>query len=86
MSVRTAIDLLENYPEDLQVVVSGYGQSYDDLSPEQISVIPIALNNGVHELGDSTGIRMVIAQPFKRLRQLLKYWHFVKHQTDIILL
>ena len=49
MSVRIMIDLLRNYPEDMRVVVSGYEEGYDDLSPEQISVIPIALNTGVHE-------------------------------------
>lgn len=43
------IDLLKKYPEDMRVVVDGYEQGYDDLSPEQISVIPIALNTGVHE-------------------------------------
>lgn len=49
MSVRAMIDLLKEYPEDMRVVVSGYEQGYDDLSPEQISVIPLALNTGVHD-------------------------------------
>lgn len=49
MSVRAMIDLLNEYPEDTRVVVNGYEQGYDDLSPEQISVISIVLNTGVHE-------------------------------------
>ena len=49
MSVRAMIDLLKEYPEDMPVVVSGYEEGYDDLSPEQISVIPLALNTGVHD-------------------------------------
>ena len=48
MTVRDMIDLLKDYPEDMRVVVSGYEQGYDDLSPGQISVIPIALNTGAH--------------------------------------
>ncbi len=49
MSVRAMIDLLKEYPEDMRVVVSGYEEDYDDLSPEQISVIPLALNTGIHD-------------------------------------
>ena len=49
MTVRELIDLLERYPGDMRVVVNGYEQGYDDLSPQQISVVGIALNTGVHE-------------------------------------
>ena len=49
MNVRDLIGLLGSYPEDMRVVVDGYEQGYDDLSPRQISVVPIALNTGVHE-------------------------------------
>lgn len=48
MTVRELIDLLERYPGDMRVVVNGYEQGYDDLSPQQISVLGIALNTGVH--------------------------------------
>ena len=48
MNVRDMIDLLGSYPEDMRVVVNGYEQGYDDLSPEQISVVPITLNTGEH--------------------------------------
>ena len=40
MNVRDMIDLLRRYPEDMRVVVNGYEQGYDDLSPEQISACP----------------------------------------------
>ena len=49
MRVRDMIDLLERYPEDMRVVVNGYEQGYDDLSPERISIVPITLNTGVYE-------------------------------------
>ena len=49
MNVRDMIDLLGRYPEDMRVVVNGYEQGYDDLSPEQISVVPITLNTGKHD-------------------------------------
>ena len=48
MTVREMIDLLGSYPDDMQVVVNGYEEGYDDLSPRQISVERIALNTGVH--------------------------------------
>ena len=49
MNVRDMIDLLGSFPEDMRVVVNGYEQGYDDLSPEQISVVPITLNTGEHD-------------------------------------
>ena len=47
MTVKDLIDLLARHPADLRVVVNGYEEGYDDLSPEQISVVRIALNTGV---------------------------------------
>ena len=49
MTVDEMINLLRGYPGDLRVVVNGYEEAYDDLSPRQISVVPIALNTGVHD-------------------------------------
>ena len=49
MTVRELIDLLGGYPGDVRVVVNGYEEGYDDLSPRQISIVPIALNTGVHD-------------------------------------
>ena len=43
------INILKGYPGDLRVVVNGYEEGYDDLSPGQISVVPIALNTGVQD-------------------------------------
>ena len=61
MSVYELIRLLENHPPDLRVVVNGYEEGYDDLSPEQISLVEIALNTGKHEWeghhGDPNGLR-----------------------------
>ena len=46
MTIGELIQILENYPSDMCVVVSGYEEGYDDLSPEQISVVKIELNTG----------------------------------------
>ena len=48
MTVRELIELLEQQPADMRVVVDGYEQGYDDLSPQQISAVGIVLNSGVH--------------------------------------
>ena len=49
MTVSEMIDLLGGYPADMRVVVNGYEEGYDDLSPGQVSVLRIALNTGVHD-------------------------------------
>lgn len=49
MTVRDMIALLETYSGDLRVVVSGYEEGFDDLSPGQIFVRRIALNTGVND-------------------------------------
>lgn len=48
MTVRELIELLEHQPADMRVVVDGYELGYDDLSPQQISIVGIVLNSGVH--------------------------------------
>lgn len=48
MTVSELIELLQEYPDSLRVVVNGYEEGYDDLSPEQISVAKISLNMGTH--------------------------------------
>ena len=48
MTVDELMQLLATYPPDLRVVVNGYESGYDDLSPEQLSVVRIALNMGKH--------------------------------------
>ena len=49
MLVRELIELLRQYPADLRVVVNGYENGYDDLTPERISTEKISLNTGKHE-------------------------------------
>ena len=51
MTVGQLTRLLQNYPQDMRVVVDGYEDGYDDLSPEQIAVVKIALNIGKHRWG-----------------------------------
>ena len=46
MTIEQLIRLLENYRDDMRVVVNGYEEGYDDLSPERISVAKICLNTG----------------------------------------
>ena len=46
MTVNELIQLLDGYQPDLRVVVNGYEEGYDDLSPGQLSVTRIALNTG----------------------------------------
>ena len=62
MTVSELIEALRTHPGDLRVVVNGYEEGYDDLSPGQISVVPIALKTGVNswegrhgEPGDAPG-------------------------------
>ena len=49
MTVDELIQLLEKYPPGLRVVVNGYENGYDDLTPERLSVVRIALNTGKHQ-------------------------------------
>ena len=49
MTVVELIRLLAGHPADLRVVVNGYEDGYDDLSPGQVSRIRVALNTGKHE-------------------------------------
>ena len=48
MTVRELIDVLQQHPAGLRVVVNGYEEGYDDLSPQQISKAEIVLNTGKH--------------------------------------
>ena len=56
MNVSELIELLQEYPADLRVVVNGYEEGYDDLSPEQISVAKISLNTGRHPWEGQHGV------------------------------
>ena len=49
MTVSELIVVLQTHPGDLRVVVNGYEEGFDDLSPDQICLVRIALNTGVHD-------------------------------------
>ena len=46
MTIGELIQILEDHPSDMRVVVNGYEEGYDDLSPEQVTVVKIELNAG----------------------------------------
>lgn len=48
MTVGELIRVLEGYPDGLRVVVDGYEEGCDGLSPERISPVEICLNTGKH--------------------------------------
>lgn len=48
MTVGELTQLLQRHPRDMRVVVNGYEDGYDDLTPEQLSVIEITLHTGKH--------------------------------------
>ena len=49
MTTEELIRLLSQYPPELRVVVNGYEDGYDDLSPRQLSVVKVALGTGKDE-------------------------------------
>ena len=49
MTVKELIQMLESYPSDLRVVVSGYEGGFDDIAPERISVVKIQLDVGTED-------------------------------------
>ena len=46
MTVSELMEYLQGFPGGLRVVVSGYEEGYDDLTPEQIRRIRIGLDTG----------------------------------------
>ena len=48
MTVSEPIQTLNAHPADLRVVVNGCEDGYDDLSPPQLSVVPIVLHTSVN--------------------------------------
>ena len=48
MTVRELMELLGTYPPDLRVVVSGYENGFDDVTPERMAVTRIELDRGKH--------------------------------------
>ena len=60
MTIADLVEVLRNYPPDLRVVVNGYEDGYDDLAPEQVAPVKIALNTGKYQWegqhGDPSGL------------------------------
>ncbi|MXV83436.1 hypothetical protein F4X88_12150 [Candidatus Poribacteria bacterium] len=46
MTVKELVKFLEKYPDDLRVVVNGYEDGYDDISPNRIFTRKIQLDAG----------------------------------------
>ena len=64
MTVSELISLLRSYPADLRVVVDGYEDGFDDLSPEQLSVVKVGLDTGKDEwVGDHIEARFLATEP-----------------------
>lgn len=67
MTTREWIEHLRTCPGDIWVVVTGYEEGYDDLPPRQISVVPIALNAGIHDWegrhGDADDVSVGASDP-----------------------
>ena len=49
MTVKELVEFLQKYPDDLRVVVNGYEDGYDDISPERVSTRKIELDAGTHD-------------------------------------
>jgi len=49
MTVAELIQQLQRHPRDLRVVVDGYEDGYDDLSPNQLQTVKITLNTGTRD-------------------------------------
>ena len=49
MTIDKLIRFLRSYPPDMRVVVNGYEDGFDDVSPEGIQVVKIQLNRGTKD-------------------------------------
>ena len=49
MTVGQLTRLLQNYPQDMRVVVDGYEDGYDDLTPKKLRMVKISLKTGTRE-------------------------------------
>ena len=59
MTVSELIAVLKGHPPDLRVVVNGYENGFDALSPDQISLVRIALNTGVEAYEGQHGYDLI---------------------------
>ncbi len=49
MTVQDLIRILRTYPADMRVVVNGYEDGFDDVSPEGLAVVKVQLNRGTKD-------------------------------------
>ena len=49
MTVQNLIRILRTYPAHMRVVVNGYEDGFDDVSPERIAVVKVQLNRGAKD-------------------------------------
>ena len=49
MTIQELIRILRAYPADMRVVVNGYEEGFDDVSPERIAVVKVQLNRGTKD-------------------------------------
>ena len=49
MTVQDLIRILRTYPADMRVVVNGYEDGFDDVSPEGVAVVKVQLNRGTKD-------------------------------------
>ena len=49
MTIDELVRLLGTYSPELRVVVDGYEDGHDDLSPEQLRMVKISLNTGTRD-------------------------------------
>lgn len=49
MTVQELIRILRTHPADMRVVVNGYEEGFDDVSPEGIAVVKVRLNRGTKD-------------------------------------
>ena len=56
MTVSEFIRLLQAHSPDKRVTVQAYEDGYDDRSPEQITVVKIHLNTGIHQWEGRHGV------------------------------
>ena len=65
MTIQDLIRILGTYPADMRVVVSGYEEGFDDVSPARIAVVKVQLNCGTKDWQGATWNRH--CRPVKRL-------------------
>ena len=83
MTVGQLTRLLQNHPQDMRVVVDGYEDGYDDLTPKQLRVVKLSLNTGTREyVGAQTATLTTCRKRNWRASTWKKPWHCTARPTD----